>query len=109
MQKDIQPKYYQATVRCNCGNTFTCGSTAPEIRVEVCSKCHPFYTGTQKAMAARGRIDSLIVSMVSTRSSLRAKGGLFYKVSFLPCSGELRMLAFAEPAMKMISWTGFLL
>ena len=57
MQKDIQPKYYQATVRCNCGNTFTCGSTAPEIRVEVCSKCHPFYTGTQKAMAARGRID----------------------------------------------------
>lgn len=57
MQENIQPKYYQATVRCNCGNTFTCGSTTQEIRVEVCSKCHPFYTGTQKAMAARGRID----------------------------------------------------
>ncbi|MBQ6239172.1 MAG: 50S ribosomal protein L31 [Firmicutes bacterium] len=57
MQESIQPKFYQATVRCNCGNTFTVGSTAKEIRVEVCSKCHPFYTGTQKAVQARGRIE----------------------------------------------------
>ena len=57
MQKDIQPKYYQATVRCNCGNTFTCGSTTPEIRVEVCSKCHPFYTGKQKLVDTGGRVD----------------------------------------------------
>ena len=57
MQENIQPKYYQANVRCNCSNSFVCGSTTKEIRVEVCSKCHPFYTGTQKTVAARGRID----------------------------------------------------
>ena len=57
MREDIQPKYYQATVTCNCGNTFVTGSTKPEIHVEVCSKCHSFYTGQQKATAARGRID----------------------------------------------------
>ncbi|WP_026510726.1 MULTISPECIES: 50S ribosomal protein L31 [unclassified Butyrivibrio] len=57
MRQDIQPEYYQATVTCNCGNTFTVGSTKKEIHVEICSKCHPFYTGTQKATAARGRID----------------------------------------------------
>ena len=57
MQESIQPKYYQAKVTCNCGNVFVTGSTKPEIHVEVCSKCHPFYTGQQKAVAARGRID----------------------------------------------------
>jgi large subunit ribosomal protein L31 len=58
VQKDIQPKFYQAKVTCNCGNTFTVGSTKPEIHVEICSKCHPFYTGQQKAAAARGRIEA---------------------------------------------------
>ena len=57
MQENIQPKYYQAKVKCNCGNEFTIGSTQEEIRVEVCSKCHPFYTGQQKSVAARGAID----------------------------------------------------
>jgi large subunit ribosomal protein L31 len=57
MREGIHPKYYQATVTCNCGNTFVTGSTSPEIHVEVCSKCHQFYTGTQKTAAAKGRID----------------------------------------------------
>ncbi len=57
MQEKIQPKYYQAKVTCNCGNEFVTGSTKPEIHVEICSKCHPFYTGQQKAVAARGRIE----------------------------------------------------
>ena len=57
MKNDIQPEFNQATVTCNCGNTFTVGSTKSEIHVEICSKCHPFYTGQQKATAARGRID----------------------------------------------------
>ena len=51
------PNYYQATVTCNCGNTFVTGSTKQDIHVEICSKCHPFYTGQQKAAQARGRID----------------------------------------------------
>ncbi len=57
MREGIHPKYYQATVTCNCGNTFTTGSTKPEIHVEICSACHSFYTGQQKAAQIRGRID----------------------------------------------------
>ena len=57
MRKGIHPDYQQATVTCNCGNTFVTGSTKPELHVEICSACHPFYTGQQKAAAARGRID----------------------------------------------------
>lgn len=57
MREAIHPNYEEATVTCNCGNTFTTGSVKKEIRVEVCSKCHPFYTGKQKLAAAKGRID----------------------------------------------------
>lgn len=57
MRESIQPKYFQAKVTCNCGNEFVTGSTKPEIHVEVCSKCHPFYTGQQKAATVRGAID----------------------------------------------------
>ena len=57
MKEGIHPTYYQATVTCNCGNTFVTGSTKESIHVEVCSKCHSFYTGQQKAAQARGRID----------------------------------------------------
>ena len=57
MREGIHPNYYQATVTCNCGNTFVTGSTKPEIHVEVCSKCHSFYTGQQKSVAACVRID----------------------------------------------------
>lgn len=57
MKTEIHPNYEEATVICNCGNTFKTGSVKKEIRVEVCSKCHPFYTGRQKSTAAKGRID----------------------------------------------------
>ena len=57
MKEGIHPKYQKATVTCVCGNTFVTGSTKPELRVEICSKCHSFYTGQQKAASARGRIE----------------------------------------------------
>ena len=57
MKEKIHPNYVKVMAICGCGNTFMTGSTATELRVDVCSKCHPFYTGTQKAVAARGRID----------------------------------------------------
>lgn len=57
MQKDIQPKYEAIEVRCACGNTFKAGSVKDEIKVEICSECHPFYTGKQKNIEAGGRID----------------------------------------------------
>ena len=58
MAKDgINPKYFECTVTCNCGNTFVTGSTKKEIHVETCSKCHPFYTGQQRTASAKGRIE----------------------------------------------------
>ena len=57
MREGIHPDYYQATVTCNCGNTFVTGSTKEDIHVEVCSKCHPFYTGKQKLVDTGGRVD----------------------------------------------------
>ena len=59
MREGIHPTYHQATVTCNCGNTFVTGSTKESIHVEICSKCHPFYTGQQKAAQARGRVDKI--------------------------------------------------
>ena len=57
MREGIHPEYSQATLTCNCGNKFVTGSTKKDIPVDICSKCHPFYTGQQKADMARGRID----------------------------------------------------
>lgn len=57
MKQGIHPNYYQAKVVCNCGNEFVTGSTKKDIHVEICSKCHSFYTGQQKAASARGRIE----------------------------------------------------
>lgn len=57
MREGIHPEYHECKVTCNCGNEFTTGSTKESIHVEVCSKCHPFYTGQQRTAAARGAID----------------------------------------------------
>ena len=57
MKKDIHPEMMDCTVTCACGETFTVKSTKPEISVEVCSKCHPFYTGKQRFTQADGRVD----------------------------------------------------
>ena len=57
MKQGIHPKYYEATVTCGCGNTFKTGSTVPELHVDVCSKCHPFFTGRQRDVKAGGRIE----------------------------------------------------
>jgi large subunit ribosomal protein L31 len=58
MKKDIHPKYYpNAKVKCACGNVFTVGSTKESIEIEICSKCHPFYTGKEKIVDAMGRVE----------------------------------------------------
>ena len=57
MKEGIHPKYGEAIVRCVCGETFTTGSTKKELKVEICSKCHPFYTGKQKLVDTCGRVD----------------------------------------------------
>lgn len=57
MKAGIHPDYKLANVTCSCGNSFETGSVKEDIRVEVCSACHPFYTGRQKFAAADGRVD----------------------------------------------------
>ena len=58
MREGIHPKYYNDTVvKCACGNTFTTGSTKKELKVDICSKCHPFYTGRHKIVDVGGRVD----------------------------------------------------
>jgi len=61
MKKDIHPKYYpEATVVCSCGNTFTVGSTKEAIRTDVCSACHPFFTGEQRLVDTAGQVERFI-------------------------------------------------
>ena len=57
MKADLHPEYSQTTIKCACGNTLDVGSTKENISVEICSKCHPFFTGKQKLVDTAGRIE----------------------------------------------------
>ena len=57
MKKDIHPEYVETNVSCACGNTFVTRSTKSTIKVDICSNCHPFYTGKQKFVDSEGRVD----------------------------------------------------
>ncbi len=57
MKKGIHPDYYEAEIICACGNRFKAGSTRKEIRVEICSACHPFFTGKEKLVDTAGRVE----------------------------------------------------
>lgn len=57
MQQGIHPEYNECVVTCGCGNSFVTRSTSSEIRLAICSACHPFYTGTQKLVDAQGRVE----------------------------------------------------
>lgn len=60
MKEGIHPKYQDATIICACGEVIHTRSTKPSVRVEICSKCHPFYTGKQKLMDLAGRVDKYV-------------------------------------------------
>jgi len=57
MKKDIHPKYYEAEVTCACGNSFTVGTSVEKINVEICSACHPFFTGNEKVVDTAGMVE----------------------------------------------------
>jgi large subunit ribosomal protein L31 len=57
MKQDIHPEYVETMVTCSCGNTFTTRSVKPELHVELCNQCHPFYTGKQKLVDTGGRVE----------------------------------------------------
>ncbi|MBU4360637.1 50S ribosomal protein L31 [Candidatus Parcubacteria bacterium] len=76
MKKDIHPKYYpNAKVTCACGNSFEVGSTISEIKVELCSQCHPFYTGKQKLVDSARRVEKFQARVAKKESeSAKRKG-----------------------------------
>jgi large subunit ribosomal protein L31 len=72
MKADIHPKYYpNAKVTCGCGNVFYVGSTKPELRVDICSQCHPFYTGEQRMVDTAGQVERFM-RRLERREELRA-------------------------------------
>ncbi len=76
MKKELHPKYQdKAKVICACGNEFTVGSTVPEIHIELCSVCHPFYTGKQKIVDSAGRVDKFKQRMAKKENSDKGKTG----------------------------------
>jgi large subunit ribosomal protein L31 len=70
MKAAIHPKYYEATVSCVCGNTFTVGSTKTAINVEICAKCHPFFTGEMKFIDTMGRVERFQKKQAATAGKL---------------------------------------
>ena len=74
MKTDIHPKYYNdAAIRCACGNTWKTGSTIPKISLEICDKCHPFYTGKEKLLDTRGRVEKFKKRMAKSEETAKAK------------------------------------
>jgi large subunit ribosomal protein L31 len=71
MKAKIHPKYYEsARIICACGNTFTVGSTSPEIKVDICSACHPFYTGEQRIVDTAGQVDRFMKRLERTADTV---------------------------------------
>ncbi len=76
MKKKIHPKYYDnCQVTCACGNTFVTGSTLPEIRVEICAACHPFFTGEMKYVDTLGRVERFQKRQADAAAFSKKHGG----------------------------------
>ncbi len=74
MKDNIHPKYYEkAKVTCACGNSFEIGSTKEHIETEICSKCHPFYTGKEKIVDTLGRVDKFKKKMAKKQPTKKPK------------------------------------
>ena len=73
MKESIHPEYVDCTVTCTCGNTFQTRSTKPEIRVDICNACHPFFTGTQKLIDSGGRVQRFADKFGAARETVAAR------------------------------------
>lgn len=81
MKEGIHPKYVEATVTCACGYTFKTRSTKPEIKLEICSNCHPFFTGKQKLIDTAGRVEKFQKRFVGTEGKTVVKKKTAKKVA----------------------------
>lgn len=74
MKKDIHPQYYpDAKVKCACGYSFTVGATKPEIKIDICSHCHPFFTGTEQLIDVAGRVERFKIRKAKAKPEKIAK------------------------------------
>ena len=73
MKQDIHPEYMECTVRCSCGNTFTTHSTKPELKIDICNVCHPFYTGQQRFVDTGGRVQRFTDKFGAAKENLAAR------------------------------------
>ena len=89
MKTDIHPSYVDASVRCSCGNTFITRSTKPEIHLELCNECHPFFTGKQKLVDSGGRVERFQRRYAKTGSQEEAAAaGLLRTERAFRCTGS---------------------
>lgn len=88
MKKEIHPKWYpNAKISCACGHEFTAGATVPEIKVEICSQCHPFYTGQEKLVDTAGRVEKFerkVATAKAQKTTKKRKKGKVEKVDERP-------------------------
>jgi large subunit ribosomal protein L31 len=99
MKQDIHPEYRIATVHCSCGNTFQTRSTKSELRVEICSNCHPFYTGKQKLIDAGGRVERFQRRYAKQQEESTARGAERERATPAPRATPAARPA-AEPATE---------
>lgn len=81
VKEGIHPKYYEVEARCACGNTFKTRSTKPELHLEICSNCHPFFTGRQKLIDTEGRVERFTKKFGAQTSESRKKAEKAKKVT----------------------------
>ena len=96
MREGIHPAYVEATVVCACGNTFTTRSTKPMIRLEICSNCHPFFTGRQKFVDTAGRVERFQKRFAKT-------GGETIKIEKKKVMAKGQKASLAKKKMKILS------
>jgi large subunit ribosomal protein L31 len=77
----IHPKYHEVTVRCACGNTFKTHSTKPDLHLEICSNCHPFFTGRQKLIDTEGRVERFTKRFGTQTSEAKKKQAVAAKAT----------------------------
>ena len=73
MKQGIHPEYVDCVVKCSCGNTFTTRSTKPELKIDICNACHPFYTGTQKLIDTGGRVQRFAARFGAAKDVVAAR------------------------------------
>ena len=100
MKEGIHPKYQEVEARCACGNTFKTRSTKPELHLEICSNCHPFFTGRQKLIDTEGRVERFTKRFGSQTAAAVKEASTAAKAAKAAKAPKVPAKAVAKPAAK---------